>query len=92
MSVFDAVKSIFFSETSSTRIMGAKIPANYPFNIYTKPFPAQLEAVSVSVEGYADDNQLLKKFNLVFQLKVLGEGINETFKIIEQWMMENFLK
>ena len=68
-------------------ILGPKL-----FNIYTKPFPAQLEAVSVSVEGYADDNQLLKKFNLVFQLKVLGEGINETFKIIEQWMMENFLK
>ena len=32
VSVFDAVKSIFFSETSSTRIMGAEIPANYPFN------------------------------------------------------------
>ena len=31
-SVFDAVKRIFFSETCSTRLIGAEFPANYPFN------------------------------------------------------------
>ena len=46
----------------------------------------------MSVEGYADDNQLLKQFNLVFQFEVLGEGIEHTFRVIEQWMRENFLK
>ena len=50
-------------------ILGPKL-----FNIYTKPFPAQMEVVSVSVEGYADDNQLLKQFNLIFQVQVLGGG------------------
>ena len=68
-------------------ILGPKL-----FNIYTKPFPAQMEVVSVTVEGYADDNQLLKQFNLIFQVQVLGEGINQTFKVIEYWMKENFLK
>ena len=68
-------------------ILGPKL-----FNIYTKPFPSELKVLSISVEGYADDNQLLKKFNLVFQFEVLGEGINETFKVIERWMLENFLK
>ena len=68
-------------------ILGPKL-----FNIYTKPFPAELQQISVSVEGYADDNQLLKKFNLVFQFEVLTEGINETFRVIEMWMKANFLK
>ena len=68
-------------------ILGPKL-----FNIYTRPFPAKLEVLSVSVEGYADDNQLLKQFNLVFQFEVLGEGIEQTFRVIEQWMRENFLK
>ena len=48
--------------------------------------------VSVSVEGYADDHQLLKGFNLVFQVEVLIEGIQKTFDVIESWMRENFLK
>ena len=68
-------------------ILGPKL-----FNIYTKPFPDQLQVVSVSVEGYADDHQLQKKFNLAFQVKVLGEGINKTFDVIESWMRNNFLK
>ena len=51
-----------------------------------------MQVVSVSVEGYADDNQLLKPFNVVFQVQVLGEGIEKTFQVIEKWMNENFLK
>ena len=44
------------------------------------------------MEGYADDHQLLKGFNLIFQVEVLVEGIQETFDVIENWMRENFLK
>lgn len=68
-------------------ILGPKL-----FNIYTKPFPEQLKVVSVSVEGYADDNQLMKQFNIIFQVEALGESIEETFRVIESWMVENFLK
>ena len=68
-------------------ILGPKL-----FNIYAKPFPEELKIVSVSVEGYADDHQLLKGFNLVFQVEVLVEGIQKTFDVIENWMKENFLK
>ena len=68
-------------------ILGPKL-----FNIYTKPFPTKMLVVKVSVEGYADDNQLLKQFNLIFQVEVLGEGISKTFEVIEKWMSENFLK
>ena len=28
------------------------------FNVYIKPFPFELKVLSVSVEGYANDNQL----------------------------------
>ena len=48
-------------------ILGPKL-----FNIYAKPFPDKLRVVSVSVEGYADDHQLLKGFNLIFEVEVLG--------------------
>ena len=45
-------------------ILGPKL-----FNIYVKPFPEKLKIVSVSVEGYADDHQLLKGFNILFQFE-----------------------
>ena len=62
------------------------------FNIYTKPFPGTMQVVHMSVEGYADDHQLQKQFNLMFQVEVLGEGINKTFQVIDSWMKEFFLK
>ena len=68
-------------------ILGPKL-----FNWYTKPFPTKMHVVKVSVEGYADDHQLLKQFNLIFQVEVLGEGIDHIFEVIEKWMRENFLK
>ena len=49
-------------------ILGPKL-----FNIYNRPFPSQLQVVTVTVEGYADDHQLMKQFNLIFQVEVLGE-------------------
>ena len=68
-------------------ILGPKL-----FNIYSRRFPEQMQSISISAEGYADDNQLLKQFNIVFQVQVLGEGIEKTFEMIENWMRDNFLK
>ena len=48
--------------------------------------------VHYSVEGYADDHQLQKQFNLVFQVEVLGENLERCFEFIESWMREYFLK
>ena len=68
-------------------ILGPKL-----FNIYTRPFPSQLQVVRVTVEGYADDHQLMKQFNLMFQVEVLGKGVSQIFEIVEKWMKDNFLK
>ena len=83
---YSAEEELEFGVTQGS-ILGPKL-----FNIYTKPFPDKLKVVSVSVEGYADDNQLMKRFNIVFQVEVLGEGIAQTFEVIEKWMRDNFLK
>ena len=68
-------------------ILGPKL-----FNIYTRSFPGTMQAAYFSVEGYADDHQLQKLFNLMCQVSVLGEGINKSVQIIESWMKEFFLK
>lgn len=63
------------------------------FNAYTRTFPDHVKfSVKFSVEGYADDHQLQKQFNLVFQIEVLGENLEECFKVIDSWMQEYFLK
>ena len=63
------------------------------FNAYTRSFPQRMRSsVSYSVEGYADDHQLLKQFSLVFQIEVLVEGLENCFNIIDSWMKEYFLK
>ena len=67
-------------------ILGPKL-----LNIYTRSVPCTMQAASFS-EGYADDHQLQKQFNLMCQVNVLGKGINKSFQIIESWMKELFLK
>ena len=63
------------------------------FNAYTRSFPDYMKVtVHYSVEGYADDHQLQKQFNLVFQVEVLGENLERCFEFIESWMREYFLK
>ena len=63
------------------------------FNAYARTFPSEVKAkVKFTVEGYADDHQLLKQFNIVFQIEVLGEGIEDCFKVIDNWMKTYFLK
>ena len=63
------------------------------FNAYTRTFPGKVKVtVKYTVEGYADDHQLYKQFNLMFQIEVLGEGIENCFEIIDGWMKQFFLK
>ena len=63
------------------------------FNAYCRSFSGRVKVtVDYSVEGYADDHQLLKPFNLVCQVQVLGEGLENSFRVIESWMTEFFLK
>ena len=63
------------------------------FNAYTKSFPDKMKAeINFTVEGYADDHQLFKQFNLLFQVEVLGEDLQKSFQAIEDWMSQYFLK
>ena len=48
--------------------------------------------LSFEVEGFADDHQLLKQFNAIFQVKALGENIEQCFQVIESCMNEFFLR
>lgn len=68
-------------------ILGPKL-----FNIYTRSFPKTMNEIRYSAEGYADDQQLRKQFNLLFQINVLGENLQNCFQVIDSWMMEHFLK
>ena len=52
------------------------------FNIYTRSFSVKVKSVGFDAEGFADDHQLWKKFNPLFQVKVLGADINTCFKVI----------
>ena len=63
------------------------------FNAYTKSFPDKMKVqIRFSVEGYADDHQLLKQFNVLFQVEVLGDDLQKSFQAIDDWMSEYFLK
>ena len=63
------------------------------FNAYTRSFPGKVKVrVRYTVEGYADDHQLYKQFNLVLQVEFLSEDIDNCFSFIESWMSEFFLK
>ena len=63
------------------------------FNAYTRSFPGKVKVkVRYTVEGYADDHQLYKQFNLVCQVEFLSEDIDNCFSFIESWMSEFFLK
>ena len=58
------------------------------FNIYTRSFSVKEKSVGFDVEGFADDHQLWKQFNPLFQVKVLGADINRCFEVIATWMNE----
>ena len=62
------------------------------FNIYIRSLYPYIQALNYNIEGFADDHQIFKSFLPVFQVEVLGQGINDCLKAVEQWMNEFFLK
>ena len=68
-------------------ILGPKL-----FNMYAQSFASVMgSCIKVSVEGYADDHQIQKQFNVLFQFQFLSTGINNIFNVAEKWMLEYFL-
>jgi len=84
-----------FSESESVdygvpqgSILGPKL-----FNMYAQSFASTMGTnIKVSVEGYADDHQIQKRFNIIFQFQFLSNGITDIFNVAELWMLEYFLK
>ena len=62
------------------------------FNIYTRPLYRYLEPTKFDVDGFADDNQLVKRFLPAMQSYALGESIQSCLTSIFQWMNEYFLR
>ena len=63
------------------------------FGIYIRSFyPHVHVSTPFDMEGYADDNQLLKKFIVSFQMEILGFSINECLKSVSEWMNKFCLK
>ena len=50
------------------------------FDIYTRSFYGCIESTGFDVVGFADDHQLLRPFNPLFQVKSLGRTYKKVFK------------
>ena len=61
------------------------------FNIYIRSFYNRVQSVGFDIEGFADDHQIRRQFNPIFQVKALGENIESCFQVIASWMNEFFL-
>ena len=64
-------------------ILGPKL-----FNLCIQFLTPTMKATRVAVEGYADDHQLRKQFNLILQFNVLTSGINNIYSVAEGWMLD----
>ena len=62
------------------------------FNIYTRSFYEHIQSIGFDVVGFADDHQLLRPFNILFQVKSLGDKVQKCFHIIGEWMNNYFLR
>ena len=62
------------------------------FNIYVRSLYPFIQSLNYDIEGFADDHQLFKSFLPVFQVEVLGSGINDCLQNVSRWMDEFFLK
>ena len=62
------------------------------FNIYMRPLYPYIQSFGYEIEGFADDHQLFKSFLPVFQVEVLGNGVNDCLVAVSKWMDEFFLK
>ena len=62
------------------------------FNIYTRPLYSYIEPTGFDSDGFADDNQLMKRFLPRLQSYALGHSIQYCLNCILQWMNEYFLR
>ena len=61
------------------------------FSIYIRGLYSLIDSVKFSIDGFADDNQLVKTFLLQLQLESLSEGVVQCINKISEWMQEHFL-
>ena len=57
----------------------------------TRSFANNVDSIGFDVGGFADDHQLWKAFSIIFQMKALGQNLNECFNVISSWMNDFFL-
>ncbi len=62
------------------------------FNLYIRPLYKFLEPTKFDIDGFADDNQLVKRFLPAMQGHALGESIQCCLNSISKWMNEYFLR
>ena len=61
------------------------------FKIYIRSLYRYVEPTKFTIEGFADDHQLIKQFIVSVQQKALGEDIQNLLSHIALWMNEHFL-
>ena len=61
------------------------------FKIYIRSLYKYMEPTKFTIEGFADDHQLIKQFLICIQQKALGEDIQNLLSHIAVWMNEYFL-
>ena len=61
------------------------------FKIYIRSLYKYVEPTKFTIEGFADDHQLIKQFMICIQQKALGEDIRNLLSHIAGWMNEYFL-
>ena len=61
------------------------------FKIYIRSLYKYVEPTGFTIEGFADDHQLIKQFMITFQRQALGESIQKLLQHIGEWMKEYFL-
>ena len=62
------------------------------FNIYTRSFYQDIQSIGFDMVGFADDHQLMRPFNVVFQVNSLGSQMQKCFDAIGEWMNTYFLR
>ena len=61
------------------------------FKIYIRSLYKYVEPTKYTIEGFADDHQLIRKFLVTLQVRALGEDIRNLMNHIAVWMNEYFL-
>ena len=61
------------------------------FKIYIRSLYKYVEPTKYTIEGFADDHQLIKQFLISLQVKALGVNIQDLLLHIGEWMNEYFL-